>query len=78
MNLLKRFIDIVVPRFIEEWVALKEVNEHLVPVCCIDDVKEHEYFKWMAKSRGFNLFGAMLFPQFGEPVPFVKSAKVKS
>lgn len=65
MKEIFKWLDILVPRFIDEWVVLVDQGTHLEPLCNIDDLEEWEFSKNMRfeKCRSFNLFGKALFPK---------------
>lgn len=69
-ELLSFLFEFFIPRFIEEWVMLEEIDDVLIPVCSELDVNEFDNFKWMARVKTLSWFGVGLFPQFGEPVEF--------
>lgn len=77
VRLLRRFLDILVPRFLTEDIACKKVNEHnnviqLIPICSLKDVQPGEVFDAIVRVQMFNLFGYGLFPKpIGKPRPFV-------
>jgi len=65
---MNKFLDILLPRFITEDVALRDDGDHLVIACALADVKPGEEFPAIATVRNFNLFGRALFPKIiGEP-----------
>ena len=65
---MNKILDILLPRFITEEVALRDDGDHLVIACALADVKAGEEFPAIATVRAFNLFGLALFPKMiGEP-----------
>jgi len=60
---LARIIDIVMPRFITEEVALIDTGDRYEPVCSMVDVQDGERFDAVATFRSFNLFGIGLRPK---------------
>lgn len=66
-------LDLLVPRFITEDVAIdgNAQNGYSV-VCCMEDVDPGEQFSGIATIRCFNLFGFALFAkQIGDIRPWV-------
>jgi len=59
-----KFLDWLVPRFITEYVALKEINfgEYEI-VCSMKDLGEYEHADAKVLVTTFNLFGFGLFPK---------------
>jgi len=73
MDKLLYVLDICIPRFIDDEVALQDVGDHMEIVCSMKDVQNGESFDGIATMRGFNLFGFMLFNKMvGEVRPFKK------
>lgn len=71
MNFIIKFLDICIPRFIDEDVALVNVDGQLEIVCSMKDVEQDEVFDGIVTIRGFNFFGFMLFSKcIGEVRPF--------
>ncbi|MNO80850.1 hypothetical protein D3C76_720700 [compost metagenome] len=75
---LGRLLDILVPRFITEDVALINAycddcdHPHLMPVCCLADVDPDEEFDAIGTMSCFNLFGWALFAKLvGDVRPWV-------
>lgn len=75
---LRKFFDIVIPRFKTEDVAVAIIfchhcdEPHAQPVCCMDDVDPWEHFDGIMTMSCFNLFGYGLFPrQVSEIRPWV-------
>ncbi|WP_395503073.1 hypothetical protein [Ectopseudomonas mendocina] len=65
---MNRLLDILLPRFITEEVALTDAGDHLEIACSMADVKPGERFAAVATVRTLNLFGMGLFPTLiGEP-----------
>jgi hypothetical protein len=65
---MNRLLDILLPRFITEEVALTDAGDHLEIACSMADVKPGERFAAVATVRTLNLFGMGLFPtMIGEP-----------
>ncbi|ELL4389738.1 hypothetical protein [Pseudomonas aeruginosa] len=61
---MNRILDILIPRFITERVALLEATAgHLEIACAISDVRPNERFDGIATIRSFNLLGFALFPK---------------
>ncbi|HCK4323262.1 TPA: hypothetical protein N0J77_002684 [Pseudomonas aeruginosa] len=69
---MNRILDILIPRFITERVALLEANDgHLEIACALSDVRPGERFDAIATMRGFNLLGRIIFPRMiGAPRPW--------
>lgn len=61
---LSKLLDILVPRFVTEDVAVKQVGRSSIHeiVCSMKDVRPGERFDGVATMRTFNLFGFGLFP----------------
>lgn len=75
---LPRWLDIIIPRFLTEDVAVELLEcahcdeQHVLPVCAMYDVALGETFDGVATMRSFNLFGFGLFPRIiGEPRPWI-------
>lgn len=67
MKLLKKILDLAIPRFLDEDVALVEINGNYEIVYPISDLRPLEKFDAVVTMRVFNLFGWALFPkQVGE------------
>lgn len=65
---MNKILDILLPRFITEEVALVDAGDHLEVACALADVKPGEAFAAVATIRSFNLLGRALFPKMiGEP-----------
>lgn len=60
---MNRILDLILPRFIVEDVALVDEGDRLEIACSMADVKEGEIFDATATIRSFNLFGIALFPR---------------
>lgn len=61
---MNRILDILIPRFITERVALIEANDgHLEIACALSDVRPGERFDAIATMRGVNLLGRIIFPR---------------
>lgn len=68
---IRRLLDIIVPRFITEDVALEFNGDHYIIVCCMDDVWPGESFDAIGTMQTFNFFGFGLFPKhIGEVRPW--------
>lgn len=66
---MNKLLDILLPRFITEEVALRDDGDHLTIVCSLSDVKPGERFDAVGTIRSFNLFGLAIFPRtVGEPL----------
>lgn len=62
-----KIIDLLIPRFLDEYVALVEINGKYEIVCPVSDLRPLEKLDAVVKMRCFNLFGWALFPkQIGE------------
>lgn len=62
-----KIIDMAIPHFLDEYVALVEINGNYEIVCPVSDLRPLEKFDAVVKMRCFNLFGWALFPkQIGE------------
>ena len=65
---MNRLLDLILPRFITEDVALIDTGDGLEIGCRLADVRHGERFAAVATIRSFNLFGFALFPRMvGEP-----------
>lgn len=67
-------LDILVPRFINDEVAVQRVGRSCMHeiVCSMKDISIGERFDGVATMQAFNLFGFGLFPkQIGEIRPWV-------
>lgn len=78
MKTIRKWLDILVPRFLTEDVAVSVTycghcdEPHLQPVCAMTDVEPGERFDGIMTMRCFNLFGRGLFArQVGEIRPWV-------
>lgn len=62
---IKRFFDIIVPRFITEDTALRldKSTNSLYPICCVLDLEPGEIPDAVCKIKLFNFFGLALFPK---------------
>lgn len=62
---LTNLLDVVIPRFITEDVALEYDDERggWDIVCSVKDIQEGEEFEAFATVKSFNLFGYGLFPR---------------
>lgn len=68
---MNKLLDILLPRFITEEVALRDDGDHLVIACSMRDVKPGETFAAVGSIRSFNLLGQAIFPRtVGEPRPW--------
>jgi hypothetical protein len=70
---LARILDIVIPRFVTEDVAVKQVGRSSMHeiVCSMKDIRPRERFDGIATYRMFNLFGFGFFQkQIGEVRPW--------
>lgn len=68
---IRQLIDLIIPRFITEDVALHDNGQGYEIVCCMDDVQPGERFDGVATMRCFNLFGSGIWPkQVGEVRPW--------
>lgn len=65
IDFLKKFYDVMMPRFITEYVVLVEQHDGYHPLCSLDDLEVWEFHKSMAfqKWRSFNLFGQAILPK---------------
>lgn len=60
---MNRILDILIPRFITERVALIDANGQLEIACALSNVRPNERFDGIATIRSFNLAGFALFPK---------------
>lgn len=60
---MNKLLNILLPRFITEEVALRDAGDHLVPACSMEDLRPGERFAAVATIRSFNLFGLAIFPR---------------
>lgn len=60
---MRKLLDLILPRFLTEEVALHDNGDHLVIVCPMADLKPGERHHAVATMRVFNLFGRALFPR---------------
>jgi len=61
---MNKFLDIVIPRFITENVALIGNDQQGYEVlCCENDLSPEDKYDVMGISRSFNFFGLALFPK---------------
>lgn len=65
---MRKFLDIVIPRWITEKVAVmgNEKDGYEV-VCCEKDLEPNEYYDFLATARSFNFFGISLFAHIEIP-----------
>lgn len=65
LETLADILDVIVPRFIREDVALEynDEQEGWDIVCSVKDIQEGEEFEAFATVKSFNLFGYGLFPR---------------
>lgn len=69
--MIKKFFDVIVPRFLTEYVALQEMEDGYVIVCALHDVEEDENFDAIMKMQTFNFFGLGLFHKsIGDIIPW--------
>lgn len=64
---MNKLLNILLPRFITEEVALRDAGDHLVPACSMEDLRPGERFAAVATIRSFNLFGLAIFPRMIGP-----------
>ncbi len=59
---MNKFLDIIIPRFIEEKVAIviNEDNQYEV-LCCEKDLLPNDEYDFLATAKSFNFFGFALF-----------------
>lgn len=70
---LKTILDVLIPRFMTEEVALADTGDSYVIACSVVDLEPGEIPDAVATMRIFNLFGFALFPKMiGEPRPYVR------
>ncbi|MED5608519.1 Lar family restriction alleviation protein [Pseudomonas sp. JH-2] len=60
---MNKILNLLLPRFLTEEVALHDNGDHLVIVCPMTEVKPGERFHAVATMRVFNLFGRTLLPR---------------
>lgn len=61
---MNKFLDILIPRFITEDVALRlNENDEYEVVCSMKDLGEYEQADAVMSMTSFNLFGLALFPK---------------
>jgi len=63
MNLL---LDLLIPRFITEDVAVLEVDGEYRPICNVDDLNMYDVYDKIITVKTFNFFGFGLFPKMVE------------
>jgi hypothetical protein len=69
--LIYKILDVLIPRFMTEDVALIDTGERYEIVCSMVDVMEWERFDGVATMRVFNFLGFALFPKMiGEVRPW--------
>lgn len=61
MKLISILLDIVIPRFVIEDVALVDCGDHYEIVCSMADLAPGESYDAVATAHCFNLFGIALF-----------------
>ena len=59
-------LDILIPRFITEDVAVLEIDGEYSPICNVDDLKAYDVYDKIIMVRTFNFFGFGLFPKMIE------------
>ncbi|WP_273761552.1 hypothetical protein [Aeromonas hydrophila] len=68
---MKYLMDLLVPRFITEDVALELLEDGYHPVCSMDDVRPGERFDGIVAMRSFTWLHVALFPRIvGEVRPW--------
>lgn len=71
MGSLEYLLDLLVPRFITEDVALEQLDDGYHPVCCMDDVRPGERFDGIVAMRSFTWMGVAFAPRvIGEVRPW--------
>ncbi|AUR92477.1 hypothetical protein NVP1173O_01, partial [Vibrio phage 1.173.O._10N.261.55.A11] len=64
---MNKLLDILIPRFITEDVALAYGDDDMLhPICALSDIQDGEHYDEVAAFRSFNLFGVALFPKMIE------------
>ena len=64
---MNKILDILIPRFIEEDVALMFDGKDYQMICSVKDLEPHEKPDAVVTFQTFNFFGLWLFPkQIGE------------
>lgn len=75
MNMILRFLDWAIPRFITEDVALKDIGDVYEIVCSMKDLEPGETYDAVVAMDSFNFFGHALFAkQAGDVRPWPKEA----
>jgi hypothetical protein len=71
-QLFLRILDILIPRFMDEEVALREVHDGYVIVCAVRDLEPGERADAIGDVNFFNFFGWALFTKpLGRSRPFI-------
>lgn len=65
---MNKILDILIPRFITEEVALEydAQLDKFVPICAMVDIGPYDYVDAKVTFRSFNFFGLALFPSMVE------------
>lgn len=71
MEILHHLMDLLVPRFITEDVALELTEDGYYPVCSMADVRHGERFDAIVAMRSFTWLNVAIFPRIvGEVRPW--------
>ncbi|MEJ1464986.1 MAG: hypothetical protein RPU15_17220 [Candidatus Sedimenticola sp. (ex Thyasira tokunagai)] len=60
---MNKILDIIIPRFLVEDVAVLEVGDEYQPVCCVKDLQPGDHYDKIITVRTLNLFGFGVFPK---------------
>lgn len=63
---MNKILDILIPRFVTDLVAIRDHDDASEIVCCIGDLTIYDQYDRIATVRTFNLFGIGLFPHIVE------------
>lgn len=69
---MNKILDIIIPRFLEEWVALSEQEDGYYPVCSVKDLYDGEIPDAVAKFKLFNLFGLAIPYSAGDAISWAE------
>lgn len=71
---MNRALDILIPRFVTEYVVLTEDEEHFYMLCPVHMVPDEEkgLYKKMVLVKAFNLFGKPIFVRLAGEVEDVR------
>lgn len=59
------FADLLIPRFITEWVVVQDTPDGYYPICAVSDLDEHEWHEGLlfCQMQSFAFLGMGLLPK---------------